>query len=77
MRRGHVRGALLEPLSRAAHEPDPAAPLAAAETLQRMCEVIAEHSRTVVPAGPKPVPELDYVELAVKHRGGKNRRKRR
>jgi hypothetical protein len=77
MRRGHVRGALLDPLSHAAQELSAGSRLPSAETLRRMVELIADYSKSAAPREERPAPELDYVGLAAKHRGGKNRKKRR
>jgi len=74
MRRGRVQGRLQASLEAAlpAFEPD-----AAGDQLPGMCEQIAGYIRERPSGDPPPEPELDYVELARRHKGGRNRTERR
>jgi hypothetical protein len=77
MRRGHVNGKIVEPLGHAAAALASERRPASIEALLRMCEILVEYLRAPpAPRAREPI-ELDYVALAAKHRGGKNRRKRR
>lgn len=70
LRRRHVRGGLIQALASACGE---AKKLAGKTHLERMCELLAE--TPIDPAGEgEPPPALDYLELADRHRGGRNRR---
>jgi hypothetical protein len=77
MRRGHVRGVVFAPLCAALEEMKRANALPAIGPLSRMCELLSEYLKT--PPEPRQAAEthLDYIALAVRHRGGKNRKKRR
>lgn len=76
-RRGHVEhapvDALVQALERLGEED---AVLATAE-LTRMCELLAEYAASPPPRRTPALARLDYVELAEKHRGGRNRKHKR
>ena len=77
MRRGHVQGAAYEPLCAALEtlQRDNALPVSA--PLSRMCELLGEYLKAAPERREPAVPKLDYVALAVRHRSGRNRKKRR
>ncbi len=75
MRRGRARGQLASVLEPGLSALDPDAP--AADRLGAMCEQIAGYIAERPLGDPPPEPELDYVELARRHKGGKNRAERR
>jgi hypothetical protein len=76
MRRGHVRGAVFEALCQALDRMKIENALTTLDQLSKMCELLAEYLKTQ-PELPSDAPrELDYVALALRHRGGKNRKKR-
>ena len=72
VRRGHVKGSLLVGLEAALRELEGRLPTVA--ELERAVAVLSASGP--VEANPGPIdPPLDYVELAGRHRGGKNRRR--
>jgi hypothetical protein len=76
MRRGHVQGSAFEPLCGALGALKKENKLTTLDQLSRMCELLGEYLKAP-PDGREPVlPKLDYVGLALRHRGGKNRKKR-
>jgi hypothetical protein len=72
VRRGHVRGSLLGELERAVRDLTGRLP-----TLAELAEAVSRLGRAVPveAAVAAAEPALDYVELASRHRGGKNRRR--
>lgn len=77
MRRGRVHGALPAVLEREVRRLSGEGELRAPDELRRMCELIGDYtSRTAEPT-PQPSGDPDYVELAKRHRGGRNRMRRR
>jgi hypothetical protein len=74
-RRGHVDGSSIAVLERAAEEQDLGIYDAARERLRRMCSLIAEHELDDPPLPRPPAGSPDYVELAARHRGGRNRKR--
>jgi hypothetical protein len=74
VRRGHVRSSLVEELGRALDELEGRLPTRT--ELGRMVEGLAA-LELPSPAPEPPCPELDYLELAERHRGGRNRRRHR
>lgn len=72
MKRSHIQGRAVEPLARALTE------LRGRLPTREELTVMVERMGAGIPAatGPGPAePVLDYVALAERHRGGKNRRK--
>lgn len=74
MRRGHVSGEVLKPLEQALSEDKD---LPAPDDLREMCDLIRGYLSNPPAHSPRPTKKLDYVELSLKHRGGRNRRVRR
>jgi hypothetical protein len=73
LRRRHVRGTLIARLAKACAELEPRS---LAGQLDRMCELLAEMgSASPAPDEAEP-PPLDYLALAERHRGGRNRKRR-
>lgn len=77
MRRGHVRGAIHAPLAHAVEAPGRGSRRLAAAELRKMVDRIAEYVADAPAELPDRPPRADYLELAQKHRGGKNRKERR
>ncbi len=75
MRRGRARGRLGGTLDKGLSELGSDAP--AADKLAAMCEQVAGYIEQRPLGDPPPEPDLDYVELARRHKGGKNRTERR
>jgi hypothetical protein len=77
MRRGHARGRvgaiLREGLESGGGGNDPKA----REGLSTMCELVERHLRGAgsLPESRSDIPRRDYVELASRHRGGRNRKR--
>jgi hypothetical protein len=76
-RRGHLGGRLVEPLRSALNPLEGEGGPGPIELLERMTELIAEYVREPAPLREREASEPDYVDLAAKHKGGKNRKKRR
>jgi hypothetical protein len=71
LRRGHARGTLVPELAAACAAFEPrslAAPIA------RMCELLVEAAAQAPPGPDAEAPALDYLDMAERHRGGRNRR---
>ena len=77
MRRGHVQGAAFGSLCTALEALKQGGALPVLAPLSRMCELLGEYLKDAPKPRAPAVPKLDYVALAVRHRGGKNRKKRR
>jgi hypothetical protein len=76
MRRGHVRGAAFEPLCGALGVLRTENTLTTLDQLSRMCELLEEYLKAPPEPRDPALPKLDYVNLALRHRGGRNRKKR-
>jgi hypothetical protein len=75
LRRGHVRGMLPASLATACRELES---ISVRGQLERMCELLGEQAAQPATIGSEqPEPSLDYVELADRDRGGRNRRRKR
>lgn len=74
VRRSHVRGALVRELGSVCIQLESSP---AHEQLSRMCRLLLEYAPESPPSAP-PIPthSLDYLALAERHRGGRNRRHR-
>lgn len=77
MRRGHVAGAVFDPLCRALERMKQENTLSTLDHLSKMCELLAEYRKSPPETPAFTETELDYVALARRHRGGRNRKKRR
>jgi hypothetical protein len=75
VRRGHVRRSLVGELARAFDELEGRLPTRT--ELGRMVDGLTALELPPPAAEPVPAPELDYLELAERHRGGRNRRRHR
>lgn len=75
-RRGHVQLAPVERLSSTLARLREEDGVLASEELARMCELLREYAADPPPRRTPALPHLDYVELARRHRGGKNRKRR-
>jgi hypothetical protein len=76
MRRGHVRGTVGDSLAEAAAKLRTEGASGPIDTLERMCELIRDYSRSPPEPRVREPKPLDYVELAARHRGGRARRRR-
>lgn len=76
-RRHHLGGKLVDPLQSAVRDLKAEGGPGPTEPLERMAELIAEYVREPAPLREREPSEPDYVDLAAKHKGGKNRKKRR
>ena len=76
-RRRHLAGRLVEPLKDALATLKSDEAPGPIEPLERMIELIAEYIAEPPPLRERSAREADYVDLASKHRGGKNRKRRR
>jgi hypothetical protein len=75
MRRGHVRGALPALLEHEVRSQSAKGELRAPDELRRMCELIGKYTSQAGEPPPRPSGDPDYVELAKRHRGGRNRKR--
>ncbi len=76
-RRGHVHRAPVDALAGALERMRDEDGVLAVADLTRMCELLAEYASNPPPQRVPGAPRLDYVELAEKHRGGRNRKRKR
>jgi hypothetical protein len=76
-RRRHLQGHLVEPLKTALPALEDGETPGPVEPLARMVELIAEYIAEPLPLKERVAREADYVDLAGKHRGGRNRKRRR
>lgn len=75
MRRKHVDGSVLPAITEALARPDPARREAALDRLQEMRDLIETYVREPPARRELGPTDLDYVGLAARHMGGKNRHK--
>jgi len=75
MRRGHVHGSLCQSLGEtiAAARDEPK--VSSLAELHRMCELVREYANNPPERREPQAEELDYVDLARRHRGGRNRKR--
>jgi hypothetical protein len=76
-RRHHLCGKLVEPLRAAVSALETEGGSGPTGPLEKMTELIAEYVLEPAPVREREAHEPDYVDLATKHKGGKNRKKRR
>ncbi|HMJ12265.1 MAG TPA: hypothetical protein VK524_12660, partial [Polyangiaceae bacterium] len=77
MRRGHVHGGVFEPLCSALGVMKIENTLPAVDPLSHMCELLGKYLKESPPRREPAEPKLDYIALAARHRGGRNRKQRR
>jgi hypothetical protein len=75
LRRGHATGTLLDGLRSTLESPTAEGPDGARDGLRRMCDLIADYLRRPPSPAPRPARDLDYAALALRHRGGRNRKR--
>jgi hypothetical protein len=74
MRRGHVHGSLCDALGEALESARREGKVATLEELVKMCELVEGYARNPPERREPQVETFDYLELARRHRGGKNRK---